>query len=212
MNLRHLAMTTFVPLQAMWSVEKSHESSRIFRTSVRHASSGLTSGIAKGGQPFAWGAGLCPASLFPCVAGGDVRKRGFCGDTPHPSRDAALPAPSLSRIFVSKIRDDSWLNPSHVIVHRRESQESYYLFSAQQALDVLAHACSETSLLKALHLNERVSTPALEGEMDPEQAPDQCVILEESHLVGILYPSLRVKQKEERRDQKEPEEYLHVVK
>src|SRR5258708_16817224 len=87
-----------------------HESSRIFRTSVRYASSGLTSGIAKGGQPFAWGAGLCPASLFPRVASGDAPKRGFCGDTPHPSSDAALPPPPLSRIFVSKIRDDSCLS------------------------------------------------------------------------------------------------------
>ena len=85
----------------------AHESSRIFRTDVRYASSALTSGIAKGSQPFAWGAGLCPASLFPRVACGDARKRGFCGDTPHPGRDAALPAPSLFRISVSKIRDDS---------------------------------------------------------------------------------------------------------
>jgi hypothetical protein len=29
---------------------------------------------------------------------------------------------------------------------------------------------------------------------------------------GIPYPSLRVKQEEERRDQKESEEYLHVVR
>jgi hypothetical protein len=31
------------------------------------------------------------------------------GDTPHPGRDAALPAPSLLRIFETKIRDDSCL-------------------------------------------------------------------------------------------------------
>jgi len=84
-----------------------HESSRIFRTDVRYASSALTSGMAKGSQPFAWGVGLCPTSLSPRVACGDARKRGFCGDTPPPGRDAALPAPSLFRIFVSKIRDDS---------------------------------------------------------------------------------------------------------
>ncbi len=41
------------------------------------------------------------------AGGAQKKKKEFCGDTPHPGRDAALPAPSLLRIFVSKIRDDS---------------------------------------------------------------------------------------------------------
>src|SRR2546421_2332987 len=56
-----------------------HESSRIFRTEVRYASSALTSGIAKGSQPFAWDVGLCPTSLSPRFSCCDARKNGFCG-------------------------------------------------------------------------------------------------------------------------------------
>jgi len=41
------------------------------------------------------------------AGGAQKKKKEFCGDTPHPGRDAALPAPSLLRIFETKIRDDS---------------------------------------------------------------------------------------------------------
>src|SRR5947207_8446546 len=70
------AIIYFIPMKYL---NIHHESSRIFRTDVRYASSALTSGITKGSQPFAWGVGLCPTSLSPRVAAGDARKRGFCG-------------------------------------------------------------------------------------------------------------------------------------
>jgi len=91
-----------------------HESSQIFRTDVRCTSSSLKSGIAKGSRPFDWGAGLCPASLSPRVADGDARKRFFCGDTPHPGRDAALPAPSLSEFLFQKFGMTHDLNITHI--------------------------------------------------------------------------------------------------
>src|SRR5260370_29876306 len=88
-----------------------HESSRIFRTDVRWTSSRLSSGIAKGSPPFAWGVGLCPTSLplsRRLRRREKKREKGFFGDTPNPSRGRLPSALPLFLIFVSKIRDDSW--------------------------------------------------------------------------------------------------------
>src|SRR2546421_4595457 len=78
------------------------------------------------------------------------------------------------------------LQPLRVIVHRREPQEAYYLFSTQEVLDPLAHAPSVSSVDQTLCLDERTPTPVLEGETDAEQAPEQCVIFEEGRLVGFF--------------------------
>jgi len=65
----------------------------------------LSSGIAKGWQPFAWGVGLCPTSL-PLSRRRwrreKKKEKGFFGDTPNPGRDAALPAPSLFEFLFQK--------------------------------------------------------------------------------------------------------------
>lgn len=72
------------------------------------------------------------------------------------------------------------LQPSHVIVHRREPQEAYYLFATQEATNLFAQAPSMSPVEHALRLDEQVPTPTLAGETDAELAPDQCVILEET--------------------------------
>src|SRR5947207_2429958 len=85
-----------------------HESSRIFRTDVRYTSIRLSSGIAKGSQPFAWGVGLCPTSLPSRAASGGARKKGkkeFFGGTPNPVR-------GLSPLD----RKSTRLNSSHTVI------------------------------------------------------------------------------------------------
>src|SRR6266478_6622912 len=78
------------------------------------------------------------------------------------------------------------LNPSHVIVHRSEAHNDYYLLTAQEALKLLANANNASSVSEALHLAERSATPALEGSTDAESAPDQCIVLEDGRLAGFF--------------------------
>src|SRR5947209_16060355 len=78
------------------------------------------------------------------------------------------------------------LGPSHVIVHSYDPQDAYYLFSTQEVLTFLERALNVPSLGEALHLEERKMTPALEGDTDAESAPDQCIVLEEGHLLGFF--------------------------
>jgi hypothetical protein len=78
------------------------------------------------------------------------------------------------------------LQPSHVIVHHHDLRDAHYLFSAQEALTLLAQAPSVPSVYEALHLNERGTTPVAEGDIDAERVPDQCIVLEEGRLVGFF--------------------------
>lgn len=78
------------------------------------------------------------------------------------------------------------LKPSHVIVHRSEARNDYYLLTAEEALNLLTKANNASSVGEALHLEERSTTIALEGSTDAESAPDQCVVLEDGQLAGFF--------------------------
>lgn len=78
------------------------------------------------------------------------------------------------------------LGPSHVIAHGYDPQDAYYLFSAQEALTLFTHASTGLFVRKALCLDERSATPAVESDTDAEQAPDQCIVLEDGRLVGFF--------------------------
>ena len=69
------------------------------------SSSGLRSGIAKGGQPLAgvWGVPKKLSFFFSRRLLRRIKevKRVF-GDTPNPGRDAALPAPSFCELLFQK--------------------------------------------------------------------------------------------------------------
>jgi len=82
------------------------------------------------------------------------------------------------------------LGPSHVIVHSYNLQDAYYLFSAQEALALLERALNVPSVDEAFRLEERMTTPALAGDVDAESAPDQCIVLEEGHLLGFFDASV----------------------
>lgn len=82
------------------------------------------------------------------------------------------------------------LQPSHVIVHRPEPQEAYYLFAAQEAMSLLAQALTMSSVEHALRLDQQMPTPMLIGETDAELVPDRCVILEDHRLVGFFDASV----------------------
>src|SRR2546428_1025158 len=78
------------------------------------------------------------------------------------------------------------LKPSHVIVHRSEAHNDYYLLTAEEALKLFANVINASSVGEALRLAERSATPALEGSTDAESAPDQCIVLEDGRLAGFF--------------------------
>jgi hypothetical protein len=78
------------------------------------------------------------------------------------------------------------LRPTHVIVHRRDAAECYYLFTTQEALRLFAQSQSAPSIREALNLHESGATPVLEGTTSAENAPDRCIVCAEGRLVGFF--------------------------
>src|SRR5437660_1458307 len=54
------------------------------------------------------------------------------------------------------------LQPTHVIVHRSDPQEEYFLYTSQEALDWLEHAAPALSIQVAFDLNHALATPRVE--------------------------------------------------
>lgn len=82
------------------------------------------------------------------------------------------------------------LGPTHVIVHRSDPRDYYYLYTQVQALERLAHRPDQMSLDDALDLHEYQATPVLGTYADAETAPDRCVIIEEGRVIGFFDASV----------------------
>ena len=78
------------------------------------------------------------------------------------------------------------LQPTHVIVHRSDPEEYYYLFTAPEALRLLEQSRSAPSIRAALTLHESGATPVREGTTSAESASDRCIILDDGRLVGFF--------------------------
>src|SRR5260370_16682522 len=63
------------------------------------------------------------------------------------------------------------LKPTHVILHQSEPQESYYLYTSQEALDRLEHAAPAFSIQVAFDLHEPDATPLLAFHSYPHTLP-----------------------------------------
>jgi hypothetical protein len=77
------------------------------------------------------------------------------------------------------------LNPTHVIVHRTEPEDYYYLYAKSEALDLLMRVGHATPVSVALDLHEYTSTPAFDGYSDAVTAPVRSVVIEADHVVGF---------------------------
>lgn len=82
------------------------------------------------------------------------------------------------------------LQPTHVIVHRSDPQEDYYLYTSQEALELLEHAALAISIQVAFDLSHALATPWVEIHSDAERAPDQCIVHDEGRLVGFFDASV----------------------
>ncbi|MCL4299201.1 MAG: CHAT domain-containing protein [Anaerolineae bacterium] len=78
------------------------------------------------------------------------------------------------------------LKPASVVVrHWGEGSAYYYLYAAQEFLDVLAQADGEQTLVDALQLQAEAATPDVDAYADAEAAPPRCVVTDGDRVIGI---------------------------
>jgi len=78
------------------------------------------------------------------------------------------------------------LAPTHVIVHRTEPEDYYYLYTASEALDRLASAYDDASIFDAFNLHEHDATPTYDAYANADLSPDRSVVIEEGLVVGFF--------------------------
>jgi hypothetical protein len=78
------------------------------------------------------------------------------------------------------------LNPSHVVVHRTEPEDYFYLYTATEALDLLRGGSDFPTIHQAADLHEWQSVPVVEAGEPVEALPDRCVVLEGGRPVGFF--------------------------
>lgn len=78
------------------------------------------------------------------------------------------------------------LDPTHVIVHRSEPTDFYYLYTKSEALGRLATQDDQTTLFDALGLHEYTATPTSDAFAPAEKVPARAVVLEDGRVVGFF--------------------------
>ena len=79
-----------------------------------------------------------------------------------------------------------YLDPMHVIVHRSEPTDFYYLYTKPEAIDRLADHDAQTTLSDAFNLHESTATPTRDAFTTADVVPDRAVVLEEGRVVGFF--------------------------
>jgi hypothetical protein len=78
------------------------------------------------------------------------------------------------------------LKPTHVIVHRSEPTDLYYLYTQAEAIDRLAIHDARTTLFDAFNLRESTATPERDAFTAADEVPDRAVVVEEGRVVGFF--------------------------
>ena len=78
------------------------------------------------------------------------------------------------------------LKPTHVIVHRIDPQEYYYLYSSQEALDRMNHVADALPIYEAFNLHETDATPLVEAHVNAKNAPNRCIVQKDGQLIGFF--------------------------
>src|SRR5262249_567234 len=63
---------------------------------------------------------------------------------------------------------------------------AYYLYTLQEALDILEHGTHAPSLQDAFNLQSTDVTPVVDIHMNALRVPDQCIVQEEGSLIGFF--------------------------
>ena len=78
------------------------------------------------------------------------------------------------------------LDPTHVIVHRSEPTDLYYLYTKSEAIGRLANHDAQATLFDAFNLHESTATPTRDAFAAPDEVPDRAVVLEQGRVVGFF--------------------------
>ena len=78
------------------------------------------------------------------------------------------------------------LDPTHVIVHRSEPTDFYYLYTKSEAIGRLANHDAQTTLFDAFNLHESTATPTSDAFAAADEVPDRAVVMEEGRVVGFF--------------------------
>ncbi len=78
------------------------------------------------------------------------------------------------------------LRPGHVIVHRAEAPEAYYLFTRREAMQSLAGAAEAQAVREVLSVQDREPTAALDAYSRAETAPDRVLVTEDGQVIGLF--------------------------
>ena len=78
------------------------------------------------------------------------------------------------------------LDPTHVIVHRSEPTDFYYLYTKSEAIGRLANHNAQTTLFDAFNLHESTATPTRDAFAAADEVPDRAVVMEEGRVVGFF--------------------------
>jgi hypothetical protein len=97
------------------------------------------------------------------------------------------------------------LNPTHVIVHRHDPQQYYYLYTREEALGLFHLSVDTYPIQQAFHLHKFDATPLLEAHSNAEDAPDRCIIHEGGKLIGFFDATVPPAIRSRRRGLGEPE-------
>lgn len=84
----------------------------------------------------------------------------------------------------------NYLKPSHAIVCRDDTMDQYYLFEASYLSQLLINASGTIYLYELLSAIACIAIPAVESDAEAEDAPDQCIILEDGSPVGFSDASI----------------------
>jgi len=88
---------------------------------------------------------------------------------------------------VSKARElIGRLDSTHVIVHRSELTDFYYLYTKSEAIGRLANHDAQATLFDAFNLHEYTATPPSDAFAAADEVPDRAVVMEEGRVVGFF--------------------------
>jgi hypothetical protein len=96
------------------------------------------------------------------------------------------------------------LNPTHVIVHRHDPRQYYYLYSREEALGRLNVTINTSSIHEAFNLHEFDATPLLEAHSNAEDAPNRCIVHEGGQLIGFFDATVPPATRSRRRGSEKP--------
>ena len=78
------------------------------------------------------------------------------------------------------------LNPTHLIVHRSEPSDFYYLYTKSEAMAILGNHDAQATLFDALNLHEYTATPTRDAFTGADLVPNRAVVMEEGRVVGFF--------------------------